>query len=68
MEKPEIKTCLMVCPACNVKILQETNQETGQMSEKVIFSFGKPGDRDGLYRKVCQYSKSSGCINKAPIS
>ena len=45
---------LQVCPVCSVKI------ESG---EKVLFSHGKPGTRERLYARVCQYAKKSGCIN-----
>ena len=45
---------LQICPVCSVKI------ESG---EKVLFSHGKPGTRERLYARVCQYANKSGCIN-----
>lgn len=43
-----------VCPACSVKIIKDV----------VHFSFGKPGTRERLYARVCQYAKKQGCINQ----
>ena len=45
---------LQICPVCSVKI------ESGK---KVLFSHGKPGTRERLYARVCQYAKKNGCIN-----
>lgn len=45
------------CLICGISI--EDNQ--------ALFSFGKPGSRQKLYARVCQYvakEKQSGCINQ----
>ena len=43
-----------ICSACGVKIIDDA----------VHFSFGKPGTRQRLHARVCQYAKKEGCINK----
>lgn len=47
----EIKTC----PSCGVSIEKESI---------VRYSFGKPNNLEHLSKKVCQYNKKEGCINK----
>lgn len=43
-----------ICPACQVKII----------GDEVHFSYGKPGTKERLHARVCQYAKKKGCINK----
>lgn len=45
------------CPVCQVSINKDVVQ----------FSFGKPGTRDRLWARVCQYveKQKPGCINKS---
>lgn len=42
------------CGVCGVRI----------EGEVVHFSYGKPGTRDRLYARVCQYTSKEGCLNK----
>lgn len=47
-----------ICPVCSVRITGDT----------VIFSHGKPGTRERLYARVCQYAKDrAGCINPSEV-
>jgi hypothetical protein len=43
-----------ICTACGVKIVDDV----------VHFSYGKPGTRQRLHARVCQYAKKEGCINR----
>lgn len=45
---------MKVCPACGVRITDDG---------EVLFSVGKPGTKERLYARVCQFSKKPGCIN-----
>jgi hypothetical protein len=47
-----------VCPVCGVKILALVG------GDRVLFSAGPPGNRESLWKKVCQYTQKPGCINK----
>jgi hypothetical protein len=42
-----------LCSACGVKII----------GEEVHFSHGKPGTKERLHARVCQFAKKPGCIN-----
>lgn len=51
------------CPVCQVEIVCNDGSEPDQ----VLFSFGKPGTRNKLFARVCQYAKDkASCINKGP--
>jgi len=53
----DLNSNIVECPACSVKIDLDT--------DRVLFSFGKPGTRSKLYTRVCQYAKNKqDCINK----
>jgi hypothetical protein len=47
-----------VCPVCSVKILKMIG------GDRVEFSAGPPGTRAILWKRVCQYTQKSGCINQ----
>lgn len=49
---------MKVCPACGVTIT-----DTGE----VLFSVGKPGTKERLYARVCQFSKKPDCINNGEL-
>ena len=49
---------MKVCPACGVRITDEG---------EVLFSVGKPGTKERLYARVCQFSKKPGCINTGEL-
>lgn len=54
--RPVPKNC-QTCRVCSVKIDAEGT---------VHFSFGKPGSRERLYARVCQFVEGNdGCINDA---
>lgn len=42
-----------ICPVCQVTI----------EGDSVKFSCGKPGTRERLWARVCQYAKQNGCTN-----
>ncbi len=51
MSNPNSQTC----PVCGVKIVG---------GDKVIFSCGPVGNRARLWARVCNYTKTPGCINQ----
>ncbi len=50
-----------ICAVCKVKIIKMVG------GDRVLFSVGPPGSRDTLWRKVCQYTRNSSCINRKDI-
>jgi hypothetical protein len=51
-----------VCPVCKVKIVPALG------GDRVMFAVGPQGSRETLWKKVCQYTKNSACINQDPSS
>lgn len=49
---------MKICPACGVTITD---------SGEVLFFAGKPGTKERLYARVCQFSKREGCINTGEL-
>lgn len=49
---------MKICPACGVTITD---------SCEVLFSTGKPGTKERLYARVCQFAKKEGCINTGEL-
>ena len=49
---------MRVCPACGVTITD---------SGEVLFSAGKPGTKERLYARVCQFAKKEECINTGEL-
>ncbi|MDC0831832.1 hypothetical protein POG22_02245 [Geitlerinema sp. CS-897] len=46
------------CPVCKVKI------QKLPMGDRVLFSFGAPGTREMLWKRVCQHTQDRRCINR----
>lgn len=65
MENSNIESVERICPACGVRIEQQTDHSTGRVVFIVHYSFGKPQNLAHLAAKVCQHKKvEPPCINQ----